>query len=228
MLALAAFQTAFVLTTQSKPASIALRHAHPVAVASWYDAGLRLANEEKWPAVGGKTGPHRMAGTMPIEPPREQWEPPSEWPGVVKLPAQPSAEVVALEAALAELTTLKAQLEATTPVLEETGRLQAELEQTEKKLTAVKAELEAVKAKLNKAILNKAFIGLGGPVSFTATVVGLPFKVIAFPFRTVGRLFKKKWGSGQSESSSEGTRGVVVPSGTAPWKVALAEKELSR
>lgn len=33
----------------------------------------------KWPAVGGKTGPHRMAGTMPPPPQRELWTPPPGW-----------------------------------------------------------------------------------------------------------------------------------------------------
>lgn len=47
-------------------------------VQSWYDKGLRL-KEPEWPAVGGKAGPHRMAGTMPMPAPRELWYPPPGW-----------------------------------------------------------------------------------------------------------------------------------------------------
>jgi len=35
-------------------------------VVSWYDQGLRLAPPPvtEWPSIGGKAGPHRMAGTL--------------------------------------------------------------------------------------------------------------------------------------------------------------------
>lgn len=35
--------------------------------------------QEEWPSLGGKTGPHRMAGTMPPPPTREMWAPPPGW-----------------------------------------------------------------------------------------------------------------------------------------------------
>ena len=41
-------------------------------VESWYDSGVRLEPAE-WPSLGGASGPHRMAGTMPAPPPREEW-----------------------------------------------------------------------------------------------------------------------------------------------------------
>jgi len=38
----------------------------------------QLLMAEEWPSLGGKAGPHRMAGTALPPPPRELWDPPTE------------------------------------------------------------------------------------------------------------------------------------------------------
>ena len=35
--------------------------------------------QASWPSLGGASGPHRMAGTMPAPSPREEWVPPAGW-----------------------------------------------------------------------------------------------------------------------------------------------------
>jgi len=55
---------------EAAPAA-AVQEAAPAA-----EANHEAPAAESWPALGGTTGPHRMAGTMPPPPVRERWIPP--------------------------------------------------------------------------------------------------------------------------------------------------------
>jgi len=37
------------------------------------------STKKRWPSLGGDSGPHRMAGTMPPPPVRVEWDPPAGW-----------------------------------------------------------------------------------------------------------------------------------------------------
>jgi len=166
-----------------------------------------------------------MSGTMPPTPARELWEPPEGWTPPAKPEAQLSAEVAALEEALAELKELKARVAEQDKALAAQAELDRKLAATTNELEATKKQLAEVKATLHKTIVNKAYMGLSaGPMAAVQAVGGiavggvkavvtLPFKIVAAPF---------KWALGGMKTT---VKGVVVPAkNVEAWKIKLAEE----
>ena len=59
--------------------AIGCASALQVGVLPWHTSRVLATMVDAWPTLGGASGPHRMAGTMPPPPTREEWLPPPGW-----------------------------------------------------------------------------------------------------------------------------------------------------